>query len=30
MVTHLDVDDEGLGVAIDAWSSILADAPEEP
>ena len=26
MVTHVDVDDEGVGVALDAWRSIVADA----
>ena len=26
MVTHVDVDDEGIGFALDAWSSIVADA----
>ena len=29
MVTHVDVDDEGIGVAIDAWRSIAADAAKE-
>ena len=29
MVTHLDVDDEGIGIAIDAWRSIAADAAKE-
>jgi threonine aldolase len=30
MVTHVDVDDEGIAVAIDAWRSIVADAAKEP
>jgi threonine aldolase len=30
MVTHVDVDDEGVGVAIDAWRSVVADVSEEP
>jgi hypothetical protein len=29
MVTHVDVDDEGIGIAIDAWRSIAADAAKE-
>jgi len=29
MVTHVDVDDEGIGVAIDAWRAIAADAAKE-
>ena len=29
MVTHVDVDDEGIALAIDAWRSILADPREE-
>jgi threonine aldolase len=29
MVTHVDVDDEGIALAIDAWRSIVADAAEE-
>ena len=29
MVTHLDVDDEGIGIAIDAWRAIVADATKE-
>ena len=29
MVTHVDVDDEGIGMAIDAWRSIAADAAKE-
>ena len=29
MVTHVDVDDEGLGIAIDAWRSVAADAAKE-
>jgi threonine aldolase len=29
MVTHADVDDEGIALAIDAWRSILADSREE-
>jgi threonine aldolase len=29
MVTHLDVDDEGIGIAIDAWRSVAADAAKE-
>jgi threonine aldolase len=28
MVTHVDVDDEGVAVAIDAWRAIVADAEE--
>jgi hypothetical protein len=28
-VTHLDVDDEGVGVALDAWRSIAADVAKE-
>jgi threonine aldolase len=29
MVTHLDVDDEGIGIAIDAWRAIVADVTKE-
>jgi threonine aldolase len=29
MVTHVDVDDEGIGIAIDAWRAIAADAAKE-
>jgi threonine aldolase len=29
MVTHLDVDDEGIGVALDAWRTVAADAAKE-
>ncbi len=29
MVTHLDVDDDGLALALDAWRSIAADAAKE-
>ncbi len=29
LVTHLDVDDEGIGVALDAWRSIAADVAKE-
>ena len=29
MVTHVDVNDEGIGIAIDAWRSIAADATKE-
>jgi len=29
LVTHVDVDDEGIGIAIDAWRSIAADAAKE-
>jgi threonine aldolase len=29
LVTHLDVDDAGVGVALDAWRSIAAGSPEE-
>ena len=28
LVTHLDVDDEGIGVALDAWRSLAADVGE--
>jgi threonine aldolase len=30
MVTHVDVDDGGIGLAIDAWRSVVADAKELP
>src|SRR6476646_543501 len=30
MVTHVDVDDDGIGYAIDAWRSVVAGAAEEP
>jgi threonine aldolase len=29
MVTHVDVDDEGVSFALDAWRSIVADASKE-
>jgi threonine aldolase len=29
MVTHVDVDDDGIGTAIDGWRSIAADRTEE-
>nr|MDP9329688.1 beta-eliminating lyase-related protein [Actinomycetota bacterium] len=29
MVTHVDVDDEGVGFALDAWRSVVADASKE-
>jgi Arc/MetJ family transcription regulator len=29
MVTHVDVDDEGIATAIDAWRSIAAEAAKE-
>jgi threonine aldolase len=29
MVTHLDVDDEGIGLALDAWHTVAADAAKE-
>jgi len=29
MVTHVDVDDDGIALAIDAWRSIAADATKE-
>lgn len=29
MVTHVDVDDEGIALAIDAWRAVLADAAKE-
>jgi threonine aldolase len=29
MVTHLDVDDEGIAIAIDAWRAIAADRTKE-
>jgi threonine aldolase len=29
MVTHVDVDDEGIGTAIDAWRSIVTSAAKE-
>jgi threonine aldolase len=29
MVTHVDVDDEGIAIAIDAWRAIAADATKE-
>ena len=28
LVTHLDVDDEGIGTALDAWRSVAAGLPE--
>ena len=30
MVTHVDVDDDGIGYAIDAWRSVVAGAAKEP
>ena len=30
MVTHVDVDDDGIGLAIDAWRSVVAGAKELP
>jgi threonine aldolase len=29
MVTHVDVDDDDIAVAIDAWRAIAADAAKE-
>jgi len=29
-VTHVDVDDDGIDHAIDAWRSVVAGAAEEP
>jgi threonine aldolase len=29
MVTHVDVDDEGLAFALDAWRSVAADTAKE-
>jgi threonine aldolase len=29
MVTHVDVDDEGIAIAIEAWRAIAADAAKE-
>jgi threonine aldolase len=29
MVTHVDIDDEGVSTAIDAWKTIAGDAPKE-
>jgi len=29
LVTHLDVDDAGIGAALDAWRSVAAEPPEE-
>jgi threonine aldolase len=29
LVTHLDVDDEGIGASLDAWRSVAAGSPEE-
>jgi threonine aldolase len=29
LVTHVDVDDEGIGLALDAWSSVAAEATKE-
>jgi threonine aldolase len=29
MVTHVDVDDEGIGTAIDAWRSVVTSAAKE-
>ena len=29
MVTHVDVDDDGVALALDAWRSIAADPPKE-
>jgi threonine aldolase len=30
MVTHVDVDDDGIARAIDAWRAVVAGAPKEP
>jgi hypothetical protein len=30
MVTHVDVDDDGIALAIDAWRAVAADAVKEP
>jgi threonine aldolase len=29
MVTHVDIDDEGVSTAIDAWKTIAGDVPKE-
>jgi threonine aldolase len=29
LVTHVDVDDDGIGFALDAWRSVAAEATEE-
>jgi threonine aldolase len=29
MVTHVDIDDEGVATAIDAWKTIAGDVPKE-
>jgi len=29
LVTHLDVDDAGIGAALDAWRSVAAEPPVE-
>jgi hypothetical protein len=29
MVTHLDVDDDGIGTALDAWRTLAADVTKE-
>jgi hypothetical protein len=29
MVTHLDVDDEGIGIALNAWRELAADPRNE-
>jgi hypothetical protein len=29
MVTHVDIDDEGISAAIDAWKSIAGDVAKE-
>ena len=29
MVTHVDVDDDGLALALDAWRSVATDAAKE-
>jgi hypothetical protein len=29
MVTHVDIDDDGIGLAIDAWRSVVASAAKE-
>ena len=29
MVTHVDVDDEGIALALDAWASVVAGAAKE-
>jgi hypothetical protein len=29
MVTHVDVDDDGIELAIDAWRSVVTDGAKE-